>query len=366
MKLECLKERVRDAVAQAEKITGKHLTLPVLKCVLLEAKNNTLIVRATNLDLGVEFFIPAKVEKVGVNAVSGVVLYNFLQNLQNEKTVSFESKEGILLLEARHNVASIKTAPHEDFPTIPKVETGKLIKMHSNDLLQGLKAVWYSSATTSMKPELSSIYIYSDDVGFVFVATDSFRLAEKRIKQKKSMEVSGILIPHKNIPEIMKILESINGDVDVSLDRTQIAIIHEGVYLTSRVIDGAFPDYKQIIPKDFKTEVVLLKQDLINALKLTNVFSDNFNQVHFKINPTLKLFEISTKNMDIGENRNFVEAAISGEPLEINFNYKYIVDCFQSLTTDSLSLKFNGLARPMVIEGIGDKTFLYLVMPMNK
>ena len=180
------------------------------------------------------------------------------------------------------------------------------------------------------------------------------------------MEVSGILIPHKNIPEIMKILESINGDVDVSLDRTQIAIIHEGVYLTSRVIDGAFPDYKQIIPKDFKTEVVLLKQDLINALKLTNVFSDNFNQVHFKINPTLKLFEISTKNMDIGENRNFVEAAISGEPLEINFNYKYIVDCFQSLTTDSLSLKFNGLARPMVIEGIGDKTFLYLVMPMNK
>ena len=156
------------------------------------------------------------------------------------------------------------------------------------------------------------------------------------------------------------------GEVVVHLGKNQISFSQNEVYLASRVIDGVFPDYGQIIAKDFKTEVVVLKQDLIHSLKIANIFSDKFNQISIQINPSLKTFQTKTKNIDVGENTNLVDAVLSGEEININFNYKYIIDCFQSINVDSVSLQFNGLGKPMVIRGVGDKSFLYLVMPMNK
>ena len=131
-------------------------------------------------------------------------------------------------------------------------------------------------------------------------------------------------------------------------------------------MDGAFPDYKQIIPKEFKTEAVVLKQDFMNFLKLANIFSDNFHQVNFKIDPRKKIFEIRTRNLEVGENLNKVDAALTGEAMDINFNHKFIVDCFQSIDSDSISLQFGANNKPMVMRGVSDKSFLYLVMPMNK
>ena len=140
----------------------------------------------------------------------------------------------------------------------------------------------------------------------------------------------------------------------------------DGVYLVSRVIDGSFPDYKQIIPKEYKTEVVLLKQDLLSALKLGNVFSDTFNQIILRVVPGEKLFEITTKNTTVGENHNVLETVLKGEDITISFNYKYIIDCFQSIKSDSLALSFSGLGKPLLVKGVSDRSFLYIVMPMNK
>ena len=109
-----------------------------------------------------------------------------------------------------------------------------------------------------------------------------------------------------------------------------------------------------------------MKQDFINILKLSNIFSDSFNQINIKVSPKDKIFEIRSKNATVGENVNRVDAAISGEEIEINFNHKYIIDCFQSIDSDSVSLSFNGLNKPMVIRGTSDKSFTYLVMPMNR
>jgi len=133
------------------------------------------------------------------------------------------------------------------------------------------------------------------------------------------------------------------------------------------VIDGTFPDYRQIIPKGYTTEAVALKQDVITSIKVSNVFTDKFNQVRFIIDPKGKIFEIQTKNSDIGENATAVDAALSGEKVEINFNGKYVSDCFQSIDADSVSFQLSGLNKPMVIRpASGDGTFMYLVMPMNR
>jgi DNA polymerase-3 subunit beta len=154
--------------------------------------------------------------------------------------------------------------------------------------------------------------------------------------------------------------------VDVVLDKNQVSFSYKDVFLVSRVVDGVFPDYKQIIPKQYATEITVLKQDFVNTLKLSNVFSDKFNQVNIKIDSKDKICQIKTKNNDIGENTSIIDSRITGDSIEINFNYKYIIDCFQSINSDSVTLSFSGLNRPMVINPVSDQTFRYLVMPMNR
>jgi len=365
MKVECTRDKLAHAIAGAEKITGKNLTLPVLGCILIEAKNNQLIVRSTNLDLGIEITVPVKVDEEGIIAVPGGILSSFISQIQS-KNVMLETVEGNLKVSTPQNSTVIKSMLHEDFPKIPVIEDGKSFSIAAQQFVQGLQSVWYSSSTSSMKPELSSVYVYADGDEAVFVATDSFRLAEKRIPLKNSKEFPSILIPHRNVLEIIRTLEGSKDEVQVKMNKNQISFAFEGIYLTSRIVDGVFPDYRQIIPKEFKTETIVLKADFQQALKIANIFSDAFKQVNVKVDPSKKIFELKTRNSDVGENVNRIDGALSGDPIEINFNYKYIVDSFQSLNSDSIALQFAALNRPMIMKGVSDSSFTYLVMPMNK
>ncbi len=366
MNIECIKDKLSYAIGKVEKITGKNITLPILSCVLLEAKDSLLTIRATNLDLGIEISIPVKVNKPGKIAVSGSVLYSFVSNIINDKNVTLEDIEGNLRVSTKHSESIIKSFPIDDFPNIPKVTNDTPFTFNAPNLIKGLKSVMYSASTSTIRPTLSSVLVLSEDDDVVFVATDSFRLSEKRIGVKKHKEFNQILIPFKNISEIIRTLEDTKDDVIVFLNENQIAFSFGEVYITSRVIDGVFPDYKQIIPKEVKTEVTILKQDFISSLKISNIFADKFSQVTFQISPKNKIFKISTKNMDIGENTSSLDAVLKGDDLTISFNYKYITDCFQSIDSDSITLTFSDTNRPMVIQGVSDKSFLYLVMPMNK
>ena len=366
MNIECVKEKFVKALSKAEKVTGRNITLPILSCVLLEAKDSVLTIKATNLDLGIEIKLPVKVIKPGSVAVPGSILSNFVSNLNNEKNISLEVVDGNLKITTSHSHSTIKAFPIDDFPSIPKVSDATTFTFNTQDLLKGFKYVAYSASNSTIRPVLSSILMYPEDDFVVCVATDSFRLAEKKIKVKKPKEFKQVLIPLKNIPEIIRTLEDTKDEMTVLLNQNQIAFVYEDIYITSRVIDGTFPDYRQLITKDIKTEVVVLKQDLVGALKVSNIFSDKFSQVIFDISGKDKKFNISTKNIDIGENIQNIDAVIKGEDLTVSFNYKYIIDCFNSIESDSVSLQFNDRNHPMLISGVGDKNFLYLVMPMNK
>jgi DNA polymerase-3 subunit beta len=365
MKLECSIEKIKNAVSQVERITGKNLTLPVLNSILLIASGKSLKLRSTNLSLGIEIEIGAKIEKEGILAISGSVLNAIFSNVSQNENVYLENKDGNLLIKTKKSQIKLKCTPHDDFPTIPAV-AGTSFEIESKKLVEGIKSVCYSSSVSDIKPEISSVFMYTNDDGLVFVSTDSFRLAEKRIKTKGLPEIPGILIPFKNISEILRVFGEFQGIIKVCFNKNQISFSSDNTYLTSRVIDGIFPDYRQIIPKEFTTDVVVLKQDLLNALKLSNVFSDKFNQVNLKVSPKEKVFELSSANNDIGENKTYLDVVINGENIELGFNYKYFLDCFQSITTDSVSIKFAGEQRPIVISPVSDASFTYLIMPMNK
>jgi len=365
MKLECELEKIKNGILQVEKITGKNLTLPVLSSILFIASGKSLKLRATNLSLGVEIEIPAKIEKEGIIAISGITLAGIFSNIFQNENIQLESEDGNILIKTKKNRIKLKGQPHDDFPTIPTVD-GKTFEIESKKLIDGIKSVYYSSSVSDIKPEISSVYIYSNNDNLVFVSTDSFRLAEKKIKIKEMEEIPGILIPFKNIPEILRIFGDVQDVVRICFNKNQISFSSDNIYLTSRIIDGIFPDYRQIIPKDFKVEVVVLKQDLLNALKLSNIFSDKFNQINLSIKPKEKVFELSSQNNDVGENKTYLDAAIKGEEALLGFNYKYFLDCFQSINTDSISIRLNQSSKPMVISGSSDNSFTYLIMPMNR
>jgi len=260
----------------------------------------------------------------------------------------------------------LKTYPYEDFPTLPKISKEDSFSIEIAKFIDGLKSVWYSASFSDIKPEIASVYVYSETDEIVFAATDSFRLAEKRIKYKMKQKITPLLIPVKNIGELIRVFEGVPGNAEIICNKNQLSITYEGIYITTRLVDGVFPDYQQIIPKEYTTELIVLKQEFMSALKITNLFADKLNQITFRVEPNKKIFEITAQNTDIGENTIVIDAALSGESMSLGFNQKYILDCFPSITKDSVSLRFGGVNRPLVIQSVGDKSFSYLVMPLNQ
>jgi len=366
MKIESIKEKLVDAVSRAEKVAGRNPTLPVLAGLHLEAKGTTLTIKATNLDLGISISLPVKVVEEGAVVVPAQILASFLNSLSKEKSITLFAKDQTLTVNTSSTHSTIKTLPAEEFPIIPEIKEGESFSLPTRDLVNGIKAVSYAAAVGSIKPELSSICLLHEAENLVFVATDSFRLAEKKIKVKKAPHFNSLLIPQKNAVEIVRIFDSVDDDVSLTIEDNQIAMRAGNIYLTSRIIDGTFPDYKQIVPKEFTSKAVVLKQDIVSSLKTALIFSDTFNQLKFTVSPKEKLFEIESKNQNVGENIYKIDAALEGKELALSVNHRYFTDSFNSIAADSLSISFAGEGKPIVLEGIGDKSFKYLVMPMNR
>ncbi len=366
MKLECSIEKLKESISKAEKITGKNSTLESLKSILFIASGKSLKIRSTNLSLGLEIEIPAKIEQEGEIVVSGEVVNNTITNInQQDKVIRLEKVNENLYLNNKKSSVLIKSIAAEDFPSIPAVD-GKSFEIDIEKFLEGVKSVFFAAAVTEIKPEIGSVYIYTQEEHLYFVATDSFRLAEKNIKIKGLKDIEGLILPFKNVTEIIRLLSDMKGDMKVFYNKNQISFTMPGFYLTSRLIDGAFPDYRQIVPKSYKTRAIVIKKELIDAIRLSNIFSDKFNQIKIGIKPKEKSFIVEAVNKDVGENKTAIDGAIEGDEIEMNFNHRYVLDCFQSISEDSVTLEFNETNRPVVIHGNGDKSFLYLIMPMNR
>lgn len=365
MKLEIIRDTLTSALLKVGRVAEKHPSLPILSCVFFSAKRGGVTLRATNLDLGIEYLLPARVGKEGAAAVPAGPLTSYVSSLSAGKTVELELSDGKLLVSAGATHARLSTAPPDEFPTIPKAE-GAPASVGPAELLRGFRAVSYAGALGNLKPELGSVYLYQENGDLFFVATDSFRLAEKRVTVKKEVLPRGALIPIRNVTEMCKLFESEERDIEMRFGKGQVSFSGAGFLITSRLLEGTFPDYRQIIPKESTTEAVSLKEDVFSALKTTAIFSGRFNQLHIKILPKEKMLEFETRNNDVGESAFRIGAALTGAPLEANFNHRYIQDCLPAIEGDSVVFKWSGENKPLLISGMGDRSFRYLVMPMNR
>ena len=364
MLLSTTKEKILNAVLAAERVTGKKETLPVLSCLFFEAeKRGELVVSATNLEAGVEVRVPADVEEGGVVAVSSATVSQTLRSIGGDK-VKFKTEDGNLIVESRGTRTLIKAVSHEEFPKLSGVVEKGGISVTREKLLSGIQAVLYAASPSMIRPELGSVYISLGEKGITCVATDSFRLAERVMGGGGRVEV---LLPLKHALELVHVLERAESeDAQVIADESQLTVRVDGIRFVSRVVDGTFPNYKEIIPKKTTTEATILKSDLAEMLKKARVFSGNDQHVGLHVYPKKKLFTATARSADIGEMSDSIDAALSGEDLDINFHIGYLADCLPVIAADSVALSFSGAGKPLIIRGVSDPSFTYLVMPLNR
>lgn len=366
MNIQSTIEKISYAVGKVQKISAKNVSLPILENVLLVASKNNLTLRATNLHVGVEVTIPVKVKEEGTVAVNLSVFSSIISSVKNKRNIELKLEEQTLSIVTDDSQMELKTSAFEDFPTLPQPKEDNYFTLDIKDFIDGVSSVMYSASVSDIKPEISSVYIYNQDNYLTFVSTDSFRLAEKKIKVQGLEDFPGVIVPIKNIQECVKVFSGDNGDVQLLIEKNQLTIRSNDTYFTSRIIDGNYPDYQQIIPDTFETEAVVLKEDLVQTLRLVNVFSNTFNQVSINTDSTSGKLKISSRNTDIGENQSDIDAAITGSDVETFVNHRYISDMFSSIDTDSISFSFIAKNKPFMLKGVGDSSFLYLIMPMNR
>lgn len=348
----------------AAKVSTKHATLPVLQCVLLTAVDQTLKISATNLEIGFEVAIKAKVEEEGVIAVYASTLTQTIQYIQS-KEVTLKIEDTVLVVESSGSETTIKSIPHDEFPTIPRLSSkGQVLQKELFAL--GIKTAAFSASVSSIKPELGSVCItQKKEHTLTFVATDSFRLMEKTVPQKGVILEESLLIPYKNALELARVCEVKEGEVTLMVAENQCALqFSDGVYLTSRLTNGSFPDYTQIIPKEFASHTTVVKNDLHHAFKKTNIFLNKFMQV--TLATTKDSVTVSANSGEVGTTTESIRAQSEGEDLTISFNQRYLAEPLQHINDESIVLHFAGIGRPLVIEGVNDRSVRYLVMPMNK
>jgi DNA polymerase-3 subunit beta len=366
MKIETTVQKLSIAVNKLQRVSSKNLSLPILENILLINKDNILLIRSTNLHVGVEISITVKSDVDGEISINLDVFTNIINSLNKEDKIFLELKDKILKIKTKSSEMEINTYDSSDFPSLPKIQDGLDFIIPINEFINGIKSVYYAASLSDIKPEISSVYIYKKDNELVFVATDSFRLAEKKIIIDGVNDFPGIIIPIKNIQEIIRVFNDVEGEVLMEIGKNQISLKNNEIYFTSRIVDGNYPNYTQIIPKEEKISVIVLKNDIISSLKLINVFSDNYNQIKLKINSKKSILSFFSKNSEVGENNTDIEAVVNGGDMEMFINHKYITDSFNSLNEDSIQFSFTEKNKPFILKSVGDKSFLYLVMPMNR
>ncbi len=367
MKISCLKSDLENALLAAQKLLSKNPNLPILENALFEARGDELFIKATNIELFLEYKITVSLEKDGIFAIPVDILLQSIRNSKTDKKIDLELKGNTVSVKTENSNFSIKTVSYEDFPQLKKPEELKNSenKINKNILINGIKAVQAYSSNLTIKPELASIYIYKEAQDLIFVATDQFRLAEKKIKLDRNTDFETLLLPNKNANTLIKILESSEEeDFIFSNKENQLSLQSEHIFISSRVLDLSFPDYKVILPKEYKSKIILLKEDLSDALKKSALFTDKFSKIKLSLkNEKLK---IKAQNQDIGEIEEYIKVKSDGEnEFSVNLNNRFLQESLSSLNSDTVEIWFLTESAPLLIKALADNSFIYILMPMN-
>lgn len=372
MKIEILKENLKSGLDVIDRVAGKNPSLPILNNVLIGTEDSFLNMVSTNLETIIRFWVLAKIIKSGKAVIPVKIFSSFISSLPNEK-ITIERREQGLYIECQNFKTLMQSYNPEEFPIIPEFKHSGRVEIENQKLCEGLLQVINIPLESQVRPEISGVYFNFSKNNLKIVATDSFRLAEKNIILEESVSKEhSFILPQKPARDIASILEGRGGNLQISFSSNQALFDYQTketkrsqVQIISRLIEGEYPNYQEIIPNKFKTTVTLKKDEFLSQIKTASLFSGRINEVKVLVNPEKKEVEIFSKSPDIGESRSSIQVKIKGEPMEVSFNYKFLVDGLLNIKSSEVTFEVSREDGPCVLRPVGDASYIYVVMPIK-
>lgn len=370
MKLIILKNNLLEGLFAVEKSIGENNSLPILKNVLISAENNIKLI-TTNLELAITFNLMGKIIDKGKACIPLITFYNIIKNLNTEK-IELETKNNNLLVKTENHEINLYGQNPDDFPIIPKISLKNDIVFNLKIFKEVLNRVIVACQFSEIRPELSGIYFNFNNNFFKIVSTDSFRLIEE-ILPNESFKVKNkkfdFILPLKTAQEILKIVTNENEkEINFIFDNNQILIKTEKIEIISRLINGQFPDYESVLPKEIKHEIELNRQELINALKLSSFLTSKANDVTLKLEENKKILEIFSSDNQLGENRCILPIKfLKGDNFVIAFNWRFLMDGLKIYDTENVILginDYNSNFKASIIKS-KNQNIIYILMPLR-
>ncbi len=375
MKLLVLQEKLKEGLKIVSRASFKSLSLPILNNILLRTEKNFLELAATDLEVGIKWWSLAKIEKEGEIIVPTQVFSNFISFLPNKK-VKLEVDKLTLNIECENYKTSLKGYSTEEFPIIPQISEAEIVIIDSEIFCQGLNQVVNITSPSTTRPEISGVYLIFKENSIKMVATDSFRLGEKTVildKNTKLRQEYSLILPQKAVKEIINIFGEKKEELKIYLTPNQILFekvipelpSHPEIHLVSRLIEGEYPNYQEIIPEKYKTQIILKKEEFLNQIKTASIFSGKINEVKLKIDPKAQKITVFSQSPDLGEYNSFFSAKIKGKAMEVAFNHRFLLDGLLNIKSSQITFELSGEDGPGVLKPVGDKSYLYIVMPIK-
>jgi len=378
MKLSILQNKLKEGVNIVKNITSKSSTLPILNNVLLRAKGNFLNLTTTDLEVGINWWILAKIEQEGEIVIPARIFSDFV-GLLPDKTINLTVENNTLLINAKNYQTKIKGIDSENFPIIPKIKKAQQISIESHPFCQGISQIVDFTAPSTIRPEISGIYLSLQKDLLIMASTDSFRLGEKRIFLKEpfeSVQKCSLILPQRTARELINIFGERECKIKIYFGANQIMFEtgleetqHPQIQFVSKLIEGEYPQYSEIIPKKYKTQAILKRDEFLNHIKTASLFSGRINEIKIKVDPSKNQVEIFCQNPELGERKSFFYGKIEGQENEVSFNYKFLLDGLLNIKKPevlfALSEKKEGEEGPGVLKPVGDETYIYIAMPIQ-
>src|SRR6266498_1097583 len=362
MKLIVSQKNLRRALGIVERVVSKNVSLPILSNILLKTEQGRLKIATTNLEIGTNVLIGAKIEEVGEIAIPGRIMGDFINNLYVDN-ITLTTKNNSLFIQAEHIKTKILGFDTKEYPIIPRIKEGPIAVLEAKILKNAFTTIFDSIAVSETRPELAGLFLQFKPDKLILAATDSFRLTEKIIYLKSNHNQS-IIIPKNTVAELIRISGEAQGDIEIRISDNQVSFTGEDFELLSRLIDGSYPDYSKVIPEKFVAKALVETQLLEQNIRLAGLFSSSISDV--KIECKEEEMTISAKNSDKGEVETAVPAVLKGEPFEISLNFHYLLDGLKIMNSDKAVIEFTGSGSPLVIRPAQEKNELvYLIMPLR-
>ena len=367
MEARVLQERLARALNIVSRVAAStRAALPVLSNILIRADGNKLTLTATNLELATVNFLSAKVSKGGTITVPAKLLAEFVSNLPKGVDVEMVSRDNKLTVKAGQYKSVMNGIVADDFPELPQIDEKKAVKFKIgvDDFRGAIAEVVMASSNDTTRPALTGVYFNTHEGKLFIAATDGYRLAERMFIDKVVSEVFTI-VPTTSLQEVLRSITDEVEEIEMLLDDSQVRFRLGEMEITSKIIDGSFPDYRQLIPKKTDIVVELNREEFIRMAKMAALFArESGGSVVCETTQTDKQFLISAVASELGENTSYIEADVK-EDGKVVLNCRFLMDALGAASTESLSFGFSGKLAPVVIRNVGSGDYTHIIMPLK-